>query len=55
MFFLSSSSSWVNLKLFTQNQLYELPGSVLKVCVEGGGRVGGVWDGVGSEFRDLFG
>ena len=30
---LSISSSWVNLRLHIENQLYTLPGSVLKVCV----------------------
>ena len=47
------SSSWVNLKLHTENQLYTLPGSALKVCVVVvGGRVGGWWVGVESEFSD---
>ena len=32
-FFLSISSSWVNLRLYTENQLYTLPGSALKVCL----------------------
>ena len=35
IFFLSISSSWVNLSLHTENQLYTLPGSALKVCVGG--------------------
>ena len=35
--FLSISSSWVNIRLHTENQLYTLPGSALKVCVVGGG------------------
>ena len=29
-------SSWVSLRLHTENQLYTLPGSALKVCVVGG-------------------
>jgi hypothetical protein len=49
IFFLRISSSWVNLRLHTENQLDTLPGSVLKVCV-----VGGWWwwwvVGVESEF-----
>ena len=32
-FLLNISSSWVNLRLHTENQLYTLPGSTLKVCV----------------------
>ena len=47
-FFFSISSSWVNIRLHTENQLYTLPGSALKVCV-GGWWVGG---GVESEFSD---
>ena len=45
-FILCISSSWVNLRLHTENQLYTLPGSALKVCGGGGwvdGRVGGGW------------
>jgi hypothetical protein len=34
--FLSISSSWVNIRLHTENQLHTLPGSALKVCVVGG-------------------
>ena len=37
--FLSISSSWVNLRLHTEMQLYTLPGNALKVCVVGGGGV----------------
>ena len=37
LFCLSISSSWVNLRLHTENQLYTLPGSALKVCVVVGG------------------
>jgi hypothetical protein len=37
--FLSISSSWVNLRLHTENQIYTLPGSALKVCVVGSGWV----------------
>ena len=44
IFFLSISSSWVNIRLHTENQLYTLPGSALKVCV--------VVVGVESEFSD---
>jgi hypothetical protein len=44
VFFLSISSSWVNIRLHTENQLYTLPGSALKVCV--------VVGGVESEFSD---
>ena len=43
-FSLSISSSWVNLKLHTENHLYMLPG---RLC--GGG---GWWVGVESEFSD---
>jgi hypothetical protein len=39
--FLSISSSWVNIRLHTENQLHTLPGSALKVCVVGGGGGGG--------------
>jgi hypothetical protein len=39
-----NSSSWVQIRLHTENQLPGLPGSALKVCVGGGG-VG--WGGVG--------
>ena len=35
LIFLSISSSWVNLRLQTENQLNTLPGSTLKVCVGG--------------------
>ena len=42
------SSCWVTIRLHTENQLYTLPGSALKVCVVGGGWVGGVE----SEFSD---
>ena len=41
IFILSISSSWVNLRLHTEKQVYTLPGSALKVCVVGGGWVGG--------------
>ena len=37
IFLLSISSSWVNLRLHTESQLYTLPGSALTVCVGGGG------------------
>ena len=37
IFLLSISSSWVNMRLHTENQLYTMPGSALKVCVVGGG------------------
>ena len=43
IFLLSISSSWVNMRLHTENQLYTMPGSALKVCVVGG---------VESEFSD---
>ena len=43
-FFLSISSSWVNLRLHTENQLYTVPGSALTVCV--------VVGGVESQFSD---
>jgi hypothetical protein len=43
-FFLCYSSSWVNLRLHTENQLCTMSGSALKVCVGGGGWVGG-WVG----------
>ena len=33
IFFWGRLSSWVNLRLHTENQLYTLPGSALKVCV----------------------
>ena len=36
IFLLSISSSWVNMRLHTENQLYTMPGSALKVCVVGG-------------------
>ena len=36
IFCLSIYSSWVNLRLFNETQLYTLPGSALKVCVVGG-------------------
>ena len=39
IFFHSISSSWVNLRLHTENPLYTLPGSSLKVCLV----VGGWW------------
>ena len=39
--FLSFSSTWVNLRLHTENQLCNTPGSGLTVCVGGGGVVGG--------------
>ena len=47
-FLLSISSSWVNIRLHTENQLYSLPGSALKLCVV----VVGGWLGVESEFSD---
>ena len=37
IFLLGISSSWVNMRLHTENQLYTMPGSALKVCVVGGG------------------
>jgi hypothetical protein len=45
-FFLSFSSSWVNLRLHTENQLYTLPGSGNKKIVW--------WVGLESEFSDRF-
>ena len=43
-FFLHISSSWVKIRLHTENHLPGLPGSALKVCLVGG--VGGVgWVG----------
>ena len=42
--FLSSSSSWVNLRLHTENQLNTLHGSALKVCVVVGGLESGFSD-----------
>ena len=36
LFFLSISSSWINLRLHTENKLYTLPGSALTICVVGG-------------------
>ena len=45
-FFLHISSSWVKIRLHTENQLARLPGSALKVYVGGWGEVGGVrWGG----------
>ena len=38
-FFLHISSSWVKIRLHTENHLPGLPGSALKVCL--GGVVGG--------------
>ena len=51
-FFLCLSSSLVNPRLYTENQLCVMPGSALKVCVGGGGWVVVV---VNSEFSDRFG
>jgi hypothetical protein len=51
IFFLSISSSWVNIRLHTKNQLYTLSGSSLKVCVVGGWWVV-VGGGVESELSD---
>jgi hypothetical protein len=39
-FLLHISSSWVNIRLHTENQLPRLPGSALKVPGGGGGVVG---------------
>jgi hypothetical protein len=50
LIFLSISSSYVDLWLHTENQLYTLPASASKVCV-----VVGVVDGVESEFSNHFG
>ena len=44
IFFLHISSSWVKIKLHTENQLTGLPGSASKVCC---GWVG--WGGVGNK------
>ena len=47
-FFLHISSSWVKIRLHTENQLPGLPGSALKVSVgwgRGGGSGGVVWGG----------
>ncbi len=35
-FFLHISSSWVKIRLHTENHLPGLPGSALKVCLVGG-------------------
>ena len=48
IFFLSISSSWVNLWLHTENQLFMLLVSALKVCVV----VGGWVVGIENEFSD---
>jgi hypothetical protein len=45
------SSSLINPRLHTKNQLCIMPGSALKVCVGGGGG----WVVVESEFSDRFG
>ena len=50
-FYLRLSSSLVNPRLHTENQLCIMPGSALKVCVGGGGG----WVVVESEFSDRFG
>ena len=42
-FFLHISSTWVKIRLYTENQLPRLSGSGLKVC---GGGVGGVGGGL---------
>ena len=49
--FLCLSSSLVNPRLHTENQLCIMPGSALKVCVVGGWW----WWVVNSEFSDHFG
>ena len=41
-FFLHISSSWVKIRLHTENQLPKLSGSALKVVVWSGGGGGGV-------------
>ena len=50
-FFLHIYSSWVEIRLPTENQPSSLPGSALKVCVVVGG---GGWVGVESKFSVGF-